>query len=153
LPHLGRRVEETRAAAPAPAASAGVADVTLVREGDVWAVGSGGRTIRIVHARGVEMLATLLASPGRDFHVLDLAGAERPVDAGDAGPLLDEAAQRAYRRRIAELDEDLVEADAWNDAGRRRRAVAEREFLAAELARGIGLGGRGRRAAGAVERA
>jgi hypothetical protein len=50
------------------------------------------------------------------MHVLELA------DTGnhdrDSGPLLDATARSAYRRRLAELDEDLATAQADQDSGR-----------------------------------
>ena len=72
---------------------------------------------------------------------------------GDAGELLDARAKDAYRRRLAEIDEDLDEARATGDAEREAQADAEHEFLVAELSRAVGLGGRDRRAASASERA
>jgi hypothetical protein len=99
----------------------------------------------------------LLACPGRAFHVLELGGADAEpgelVDMGDAGELLDATARDAYRRRIRDLEGELGEAESWADAGRRDRLVVELELVREELARGSGLGGRERRAAGAVERA
>jgi hypothetical protein len=57
------------------------------------------------------------------------------------------------RRRLAEIDEDLSEAEAMGDAGRVEQARRERQFLESELARAVGLGGRDRRAGVASERA
>ena len=66
---------------------------------------------------------------------------------GDAGELLDERAKDAYRRRLAEIEEDIEHARALNDTGREEQADAEREFLVRELSRAVGLRGRDRRAA------
>jgi hypothetical protein len=141
--------------APSPAAAAPGPQFAFRREGDYWAVAAGAEICRLKDGRGIQMLAHLCAHPGREFHVLALMGAtgEEAADAGDAGALLDEEAIAEYRARIAELDEELAEADSWADQGRAARARAEREALAAELARGVGLGGRERRAGSAAERA
>lgn len=146
-----RRVVGSRAPAqdraPAP---------VLRREADVWALEFQGRTVRLRSSRGLEILDTLLRSPGREFHVLELSGVEagqHGADAGDAGELLDAPARSAYRARIAALEEELREAEAWHDPARCERLGAELSFLREELARGLGLGGRSRRAAGAAERA
>ena len=72
---------------------------------------------------------------------------------GDAGELLDARAKDAYRRRLAEIDDDIAEAHTLGDDERAARSDAERNFLVQELARAFGLGGRGRRAASASERA
>jgi hypothetical protein len=105
------------------------------------------------------MLARLVAEPGRELHVLDLgggggAGAGGPgIDTGDAGPVLDAEARTAYRDRYEDLEQEIAEAEADNDPARAEKARAEREALAEELARGVGLGGRERRAGAAAERA
>jgi hypothetical protein len=52
---------------------------------------------------------------------------------GDAGPLLDAEATRAYRRRIEELREDLDEARRANDLGRIARTTAELNVLREQL--------------------
>jgi len=111
-------------------------------------------------------LARLLAEPGREQHVLDLVASGKgpgtsgvgpddlpPPGPGDAGELLDARAKEAYRRRLAEIDEDIEEARTTGDDERAARADAERDFLVRELARAFGLGGRARRAGSASERA
>ncbi len=139
--------------APAPPAAPG--PVTLVRQGEVWSITWAGQETRLKHSRGLEILDQLVRHPGRAFHVLSLGAADpgEVIDTGDAGELLDEEARLAYRRRIAELGQELEEATAWADGARRDRLRAEREFLQEELARAVGLGGRARRTGAAVERA
>ena len=137
------------------------------REGDYWSVGFEKHTTRLRDSKGLQYLACLLANPGRQFHVCDLvaagkaaldmsrdpAGSRLVPDAGDAGQLLDARAKEAYRRRLAEIDDDIEEARAMADVDRAAQADAERECLVRELARAVGLGGRDRRAASASERA
>ena len=103
-------------------------------------------------------IARLLAEPGREFQALDLVALESGgnvtfSDLGDAGELLDPQAKLAYRRRLAETEEDLEEARAMSDTGRATQASGERDFLVRELSRAVGLGGRDRRAGSASERA
>jgi hypothetical protein len=74
-------------------------------------------------------------------------------DGGDAGELLDAEAKAAYYARITELREELEEAERFNDLERLARLREEQEFIGAELARAVGLGGRDRRAGSAAERA
>lgn len=127
-------------------------------EGDYWTVVFDGRTVRVRDLKGMRHLSRLLAEPGREFHVLDLVALEGGSSGGrsvlgDAGELLDAQAKQAYRRRLAEIEADLDEADARGDAQRAAQATVEREFLLRELAGAVGLGGRDRRAASASERA
>ncbi len=138
------------------------------RTGDYWFISFEERTVALRDLKGLHYLARLLAHPGREFHVLDLvaSGADpaavhaglpdpelAPSGWGDAGAMLDDQAKKAYRRRLAEIDEDLDEARLMRDSGRIVQAEAEREFLIRELSRAVGLSGRGRRAGSASERA
>jgi tetratricopeptide (TPR) repeat protein len=138
------------------------------REGDYWSVSFEGHTVRVRDLKGMRYLARLLADPGREYHVLDLVATETgrgvqpdsgqaaglPRSAlGDAGEGLDAQAKDAYRRRLAEIDDDLEQARAIGDAERATQAGTERDFLVRELTRAFGLGGRDRRAASASERA
>jgi tetratricopeptide (TPR) repeat protein len=147
-----------------PAASVNV----FRREGDYWSVSFEGHTVRVRDLKGMRYLARLLADPGREYHVLDLVAAETGSGAqpdssraaglprstlGHAGEGLDAQAKDAYRRRLAEIDDDLEQARAIGDAERAAQADVEREFLVRELARAFGLGGRDRPAASASERA
>jgi tetratricopeptide (TPR) repeat protein len=145
------------------------ADISVRREGDYWTVVFEGRTVRMRDLKGMRYLARLVARPGREFHVLDLVAAENPgappaesggraaelsrFAFGDAGEMLDAPAKNAYRRRLAEIEDDIEQARALGDTKRAAQAGAEREFLVRELSRAVGLGGRNRRAASASERA
>jgi tetratricopeptide (TPR) repeat protein len=146
-----------------------VASVNVFRrEGDYWSVVFDGHTAHVRDLKGMRYLARLLADPGREYHVLDLVAAEAGPGAqgdrgeatgpprsalGDAGQILDARAKDAYRRRLAEIDDDIAQAGATGDADRGAQADAERDFLVRELANAFGLSGRGRRAASASERA
>ena len=112
------------------------------REGDYWTVVFEGRTVRVRDLKGMRYLAQLLAHPGREFHVLDLVAAEtgQQMALGDAGEILDERAKTAYRRRLAEIEDDIEQARALEDTAREAQADAERDFLVRELARAVGLG-------------
>jgi tetratricopeptide (TPR) repeat protein len=138
------------------------------REGDYWFISFEDHTVALRDLKGLHYLARLLAHPGREFHVLDLVASGvdpaaahsgtpdpelTPSGWGDAGALLDDQAKNAYRRRLAEIDEDLEEARLMRDSGRVVQAEAERGFLIRELSRAVGLSGRGRRAGSASERA
>jgi hypothetical protein len=168
LPRLAARIARTRVEleaeaapapdvgqpTPAPARSPVGPRFSLVREGDYWAVSAGTVTVRIRDARGMQMLAELVASPGREMHALALMGADGEAgDTGDAGELLDAEAVAEYRERVRDLEDQIAEAESWSDPGRAARARAERDAIASELSRGVGLGGRARRAGAAAERA
>jgi tetratricopeptide (TPR) repeat protein len=123
-------------------------------EGDYWTIACNDAVFRLKDSRGLRILALLIASADREFHVVDLAAP--PGEAGladDAGDALDARAVGAYKTRIVELREELAEAESWSDQGRATRLREELDQLASELARGLGLGGRARKVSSSVERA
>jgi hypothetical protein len=70
-----------------------------------------------------------------------------------ADQVLDDRARRQVRERLADLEEELDEAETWGDPERAARARAERDALVDELAAATGLGGRSRRLGDQSERA
>ena len=154
-----------------PAFRAQLAGQTAVfrREGDTRVVRLGGSATVVRDLKGLRYIGRLLSEPGREFHVLDLvavdngslpAGTRAGHDLDDDGrlaaggmPMLDERAREAYRRRLAEVEEDIDEARAMNDVARCELAESDREYLIAELRRDVGLGGHQRSTGSSAERA
>jgi hypothetical protein len=96
----------------------------------------------------------VLRANGREVGALDLAGSGAAVAVqSDLGPALDGQAKRAYRTRIADLREEIDEADAMNDPDRASRARWELDALLEELGRAVGLSGRDRPQGSTDERA
>lgn len=138
-------------------------------EGNTRVVRLGGHATVVRDLKGLRYIGRLLAEPGREFHVLDLVAvdngslpastrSEHDLDddgrlAGGGLPVLDERAREAYRRRLAEVEEDIDEATAMNDPVRCELAEQDREYLIAELGRAVGLGGRRRSTGASAERA
>ena len=160
-----RIADEAVASALAPAA--------FYRRGDIWTIGPPGRQIQLRDAKGLAHVARLLAAPHVEFHALDLVGGAgsgrgdaataavavgagmdvRARGEGDAGPALDNQAKAAYRSRVAELQEEIDEAESFNDPERAARAREELAFVARELAGAVGLHGRDRKTGSDAERA
>jgi hypothetical protein len=157
---------EPAAVAPEPAPEAESA--SLRREGDFWRVTYASKTVLIRHSRGISLLVHLLRNPREEIHVSALdalspsdaavaTASASPIDVpvgdlGDAGEVLDAQAKASYRRRLAELREELVEAEANNDIGRVESLRAELEAITDQLRQATGLGGRSRRAASNADR-
>jgi hypothetical protein len=141
-------------AEPPAAAPSVVHHGELLRSGAVWQVRWRDVRATVRHSKGLLDIARLLERPGREVHALDLVDATGSIPAaGDAGPMLDDAARRSYARRLRDLDEDLADATAAADDGQITRLEHEREFLLAELSRAYGIGGRVRTASDPAERA
>jgi len=139
------------------------------KEGDFWTISYRDHTFRLKNMKGLHYIAYLLAHPGEQFHVHELAavvdhatqaGDTSPRDSelrvandlGDAGAILDRRAKTEYRSRRVELQGELAQAEAANDVGRAERILEELEMLEEQLARAVGLGGRDRKAADHAER-
>ena len=121
----------------------------LKRDGNTWTVRYDGTESLLRHVKGLSVLARLLAEPGREFHVADLAadGDGRAAALGrsaSAGAVLDDRARREYQRRLADLDEDIDDATTAGDPHRAERAQLARDALVTQLTSAYGLGGRAR---------
>jgi hypothetical protein len=139
----------------------------LRQEGEVWAIEHAGAVLRLRDTKGMRYLARLLDEPGLDVPALELVATAAPADAArareglefrgvmddHAGPVLDAEAKAAYRGRLADLDEELDEAERWHDTERAARSRLEIDALRRELAAAVGLGGRDRHVAASPERA
>ena len=153
-------------AAPAAPAARG----TFRRTGDHWELGLGERTVVLSDLKGLGCIETLLARPHVAVPAAELIGgaavaapearAFSPDEASlrragqeDGGELLDAHARAAYRARLAELEGEIAEAEALHDPERIARLRAELGFVAEELERSLGLGGRARRFSAPAERA
>jgi tetratricopeptide (TPR) repeat protein len=137
-----------------PKAPAAPVEGVFRREGEYWTISYRSEPFRLRDTKGLRLIATLLARPGAECSVMELLALPLDPDrAGDAGELLDPEAKAAYRKRLADLEEELEQARAFNDVERQTQAQTEIDFLTAELARAVGLGGRDHKAGSAVERA
>jgi CheY-like chemotaxis protein len=174
----GNRIQDVADAYSPPSPETGegeIIDKVFRREGEYWTIAYQGTVFRIRDTLGLCYLSSLLRSPHRQIHVLELvASVEGPIEnaaaeernpaalaqlgvhvsrLGDAGEILDSQAKAAYKRRLEELQKEREEAQACNDSERVARVRGEIDFLTEEIMSGVGLGGRDRRAASAAERA
>jgi tetratricopeptide (TPR) repeat protein len=169
-----RSVELPEGGAAEPSPELDVGSSVFRREGEYWSMAYEGDVFRLKDSKGLRYIACLLRDPGREFHVIDLVSASEGVQPDmpsrrmpgrrhaepglhvpgeDAGSLLDPQAKVAYRRRLAELEGVLEEAEVWGDPERAALAKEELDFLTRELAGAMGLGGRDRKAASDAEHA
>jgi len=152
MPGLLSEIAAARSGGRGAVAARAVSDEEGVfrQEGEFWTLSFVGRSVRLRDVKGLHDIASLLAQPGRETHVLDLMGAADTQGGGDA---VDPHARRAYRARLEDLQQEIDDAEGDNDLERAARARAEAEFLTAELSAAIGLGGRPRQVSSAPERA
>lgn len=135
---------------------------TMVNEGEFWTIAWDRKVVRMKGSKGVRLLAVIIENPGRQFHVMDLERYEGKQDpngdypsfaSSDGWPILDEDAKKSYRARLGDLREELEEAEKFNDILRTSKIREEIAIITNELARGLGLFGRNRRALSDAERA
>jgi len=135
--------------------------ITFRRQGSkLWEVRMDRATAKVEHNLGMEYLATLVSNQGYEVPAIELlAGRQLPVApvtesvSGSIQPVLDSAAKRAYKDKLAVLEAEIDEHELNHDLGRAEQVRAERDWLLAELAAATGLGGRARTFSGADERA
>lgn len=159
---------------PAPAPAAATASIPepvrpneFRRTAEGWSISYGGRAVMVRHTKGLADIHRLLAARGAELHVLELAreaaddgaaatstsAAEATVGGGSRQPVLDERAKAEYRQRVRDLQAEVDDARACADIARAERAEAELDFVVAELAAGLGFGGRDRTMTDETERA
>ena len=127
-------------------------DVAVLTAADgAWAYVRGDRRATLPGTRGLDLLAVLLERPDAEVSALDLDG--RSVLEHDLGAVLDPPAQRAYRRRLAELDEAAAQAREARDAQAVAAVRHERDALEQALRGAAGLQRRPRPQGASAERA
>jgi class 3 adenylate cyclase len=138
---------------------------TFRLDGHFWTISYEGRTVRLRDARGMRYLALLLQHPGRELHVNEIIrlvlgetsegtarhdpDVDTSNDLGHAGVLLDGRARDEYRSRLAELREEIADAERANDIGHAARLRSELDALGEQLV----AAARGRKASSHAERA
>lgn len=128
------------------------------RQGRKWRIEWAHRSMLFEHSVGMLHLAVLVANPGQEIPAVDLAtGVAVLGNAADtavpAQPMLDQAATRQYRRRLAQLRAEIDDLQSSDEDRRAAGARAEHDWLLAQLAGATGIGGRIRRFPDNAERA
>lgn len=160
----------TEGVTPEDARRLTIEQANLLRcDGEYWTIAFEGEVAALRDTKGLHDLAQLLASPGAEVHVFDLAadgvsptGSVSSEEARQAGlhpddgtgePMIDDTAREAYRRRLTDLEQELEAAEQQGDTGVATRVRDERSALLDQLTAAYGLGGRTRRTPDHVERA
>ena len=149
---------------------------SFIRRDDFWTIHYQGHTAFLKCTRGLQCLALLLRTPGREFHVSELLASLPEVPAAisastangrlhgdgthlivagfcDGAPILDAQAKTECKHRLHELRQEMAEAERFNDPARATRAHEEMDAIAHHLATALGLGGRDRKTSSEAERA
>lgn len=127
------------------------------REGEYWVIRYAGTGCILPHRKGLDYLAhllrhpnweipaiTLLAGAGNGGARLEALSTDLTSAAQGAGHVIDEQAVRQYREEIADLREELDEAERANDLGRAESLRQQIDVLVGHLGACMGLSGRRR---------
>ncbi len=150
----------------------------FLREGRIWTLAFRGRTARIDHSKGLDLIARLLSRPGEEVSAASMVlGDEaetvsphrrgtRRIDAGElaaeglgiaiagrADDIVDRRAIAEFHREIEKLQTERERAISAGDTGRVVSIEKEIAALKDALRSARALGGRPRRFPGADERA
>jgi len=153
---FGDTLEASPAMAPADDAC------VFQREGEYWTLAYRGKTARLRDTKGLNYIARLLAQPGCELYVRDLAAKDAPGHAGngsgavcvegDLGTILDARATAQYKERLAEARQEHEAATAAGDLGQATRLQQEIETITDQLTAAYGLSGRARTVGDPAER-
>ena len=125
--------------------------VVLRPEGGGWTLDTGAGRVVLPDLVGFRYLHALVARPDGEVSALELCGG---LDVGGTGQeVVDPAALRSYRDRVAALDDELVDARTAGPHRRVERLERERAALRDELSTVLARSGRARRFVDAPERA
>lgn len=126
--------------------------------GEYWTVAFANSACRIKDTLGMHYLARLLRHPHQEVHVLALTGGQ-PVVSAQTAPSTESGGQDdlhpllASKQRLQELQDELDEAEAFHDTGRKERLLIELETLTEALLQTAKESTCSRKAASATERA
>ncbi|MGW0535615.1 ATP-binding protein [Streptomyces sp. NPDC003032] len=127
------------------------------RDGEVWRLTYGGRTVHMPDAKGLRDVHCLLGLPGQDIAAVRLLNPDddtvATVQGMGADEVLDAEARSRYRRHLERLEAEIDRAAEQGDDRRVAAYDQERAELLEELRRHAGLGGRPRRLGDSRERA
>jgi hypothetical protein len=149
-------------------------------DGEIWNVVYEGQATRLRNLKGLRYIAYLLATPAKEFHVLDLIAEVEGIAAeganetyskispeqlekeykltpsflGDAGDIIDSQTKKEIQKRLRGLHEDLAEAEKNNDLGLASKYKEEIEFLESYISQAYSKKkGRSRKAADPADKA
>jgi hypothetical protein len=149
---IAREIDELlQRASPVPS----INRATIRPDGGTWHIQYEGKDVHMPDLKGLWHLRELLARPtslwphSRSSEHGTTSRSRPPIP----GPVLDREALRQYRRRLAQLDDELDAAALRGDRKRQAERTAERTALIEELKRATGLGGRPRRSGSPAEKA
>jgi hypothetical protein len=116
--------------------------------GENYEIRFDGRQFSLTDSVGLWYLREFLSHPGRTFDPVELEVSRTGVRARSSnspmGEMFDEDARRQYAKHLAELDEELAEAESFGDLGRIEQVQTQRQAILDHVSKSMRLGGKAR---------
>ncbi|HVA46154.1 MAG TPA: hypothetical protein VNH11_07250 [Pirellulales bacterium] len=117
----------------------------FARDGDGYFVKGFGESGHVKGMVGFNHVAKLIAQPGTPILMTELLGAgDAAADQRSRQPAMDAQAKRQANERLQELEREIDDAKACNDAARQERAMEEKERYVEQLKAAAGVLGKDR---------
>lgn len=113
------------------------------KNGELWEMSYSGERVMLAELKGYQDIFVLLSNPHKEFHCSELMTV--PVVNGTEERAIDHKAHGDYKRKLAELQEDIDEAISMNDSVRAGLLQEEYDKILAHLKGALGLGGKARK--------
>ena len=110
-----------------------------------------GKICDLSKTKGLIDIITLLEKPHQDIHCMELMQVK---DDGNKGiSVIDDTSKKAYQKRIAELQDELQEAESLSDSPQYEKLNEEYDQLVDHLSKSLGLKGDSRKVGSTPEKA
>lgn len=123
----------------------------FTQKNKIWELVFNGEKVVLPDAKGFHDLAKLILSAGNEIHCLELIGGA--TLSGKEELVMDDKAKSDYRNKLAQLKEDIDEAQDMNDSIRAGHLQIEYDKLVDFLSKSMGLGGKQRKVTNEADKA
>ncbi len=121
------------------------------KNGELWEINYNGDLVMVPDAKGLHDIQKMLAAPHYEFHCSDLMGAS--VVESEEVLAFDDKAKKEYKQKLIQIQTDIEEAEAMNDAVRAGHLQQKYDELLDHLSKSTGLGGKTRKMSDQIEKA
>lgn len=116
--------------------------------GENYEIRFEGKSLSLSDSVGLWYLREFISHPKKTFEPVELEAARTGVRArssnSSTGESFDLDARRQYASHLAEIDDQITEAESFNDLGRIEHLQAERQQILDHVAKSVGIGGKAR---------
>lgn len=119
--------------------------------GNVWEISFKGTSAIFKDAKGLHDIHTLLKQPNKEFHCLDLM--QSAIQETSNEITIDNKAKAEYHLRVKAIQEEIEEAESFNQIERIAILREEYDSILEHLSQSLGLAGKTRKVSSTLEKA